>query len=233
MAGIDAELVSHAADLERRDAAIARELESLADAAERAAVVRTRAAELRSALERLPGELEQLARRADAARAEAGAAQQLVASAEERVAALARARRRKQDDLERAQREAATARQLLADAESQVERLHDQREELHAAEPGLRQDAAALVRQAEGIAGELARLPRISDAERLAAGGSLETLEQWGLQVRSAVLVARGTLEAERERIVVEANALAAGALGESLGGSSVTLVRRRLEEAV
>ena len=47
------------------------------------------------------------------------------------------------------------------------------------------------------------------------------------------VLVARGTLEAERERIVVEANALAAGALGESLGGSSVTVVRRRLEEAV
>jgi hypothetical protein len=45
------------------------------------------------------------------------------------------------------------------------------------------------------------------------------------------VLVARGTLEAERERIVVEANALAAGALGEPLSGANVALVRRRLEE--
>jgi hypothetical protein len=45
------------------------------------------------------------------------------------------------------------------------------------------------------------------------------------------VLVARGTLEAQRELIVVEANALAAGALGEPLGASSVALVRRRLEQ--
>ncbi len=48
--------------------------------------------------------------------------------------------------------------------------------------------------------------------------------------MRSALLVARGSLEAERERIVVEANALGAAVLGESLGARSVALVRRRLE---
>jgi hypothetical protein len=47
------------------------------------------------------------------------------------------------------------------------------------------------------------------------------------------LLVSRGTLEAERERVVVEANELAALVLGDSSAGSSVTLVRRRLEEAV
>jgi hypothetical protein len=44
------------------------------------------------------------------------------------------------------------------------------------------------------------------------------------------VLVARGTLESERERIVAEANALGSAALGEQLSATSVALVRLRLE---
>jgi chromosome segregation ATPase len=233
VAGTHAELVSHAAELERRDAAIARELDALADVADSAGALRARAAEVGSALERRPEELEELARRAESARAEADTAREELARAEERVEALARARRRKQDELDRAEREAATARQLLADAESEVARLREQLEELRASEPELRKEVGTLVGEAQNIAVELARLPRIPDADGLEPGASLEELEHWGLLVRSAVLVARGTLEAERERIVVEANALAAGALGESLGTSSVALVRRRLEELV
>jgi hypothetical protein len=60
----------------------------------------------------------------------------------------------------------------------------------------------------------------------------LAELEDWGGQVRSALFVARGTLEAERERVVVEANVLGASVLGEQLGASSVALVRRRIEAA-
>ena len=41
-----------------------------------------------------------------------------------------------------------------------------------------------------------------------------------------------GGLEGERERIVLQANGLAAAALGEHGGGLSVALVRRRLEDA-
>jgi len=45
--------------------------------------------------------------------------------------------------------------------------------------------------------------------------------------------VVRGGLEGEREKVVLEANALAAAALGEQAGGASVALVRRRLEESL
>ena len=61
-------------------------------------------------------------------------------------------------------------------------------------------------------------------------GETLESVEEWGAHVRSVLFVARGTLEQERERIVVEANALGSAVLGEQLGGSSATLVRQRIE---
>ena len=233
VAGTNAELLSLATELERRDTAIGRDLEALADVAQRISAVRERANEVRVALMALPGELEELTRRLDSARTDVDAAKETLVSADERVAALARSRRSKQDDLDRAEREATTARQLLADAESGVARIREQIEELRASEPELRNDGEMLARDAEGLASELARLPRISEAENLRPGDSLEELEQWGLLTRSALLVSRGTLEAERERLVVEANELAALVLGDSFGGSSVTLVRRRLEEAV
>lgn len=231
MAGANADLLSLAAELERRDAAIALDLEKLGNVAQRVNAVRDRASEVRATLAALPGQLEEATRRLGSARTEAQAAKEALAAAEERVAALSRSRRNKQDDLDRAEREAATARQLAADAESEVERLHEHLEDLRASEPRLRAEGSALVREVAGIADELARLPRIPDTDGLVPGESLEEVEQWGLLARSALLVARGTLEAERERLVVEANELAALVLGESFGGSSVTLVRSRLEQ--
>ena len=231
MARANAELLSDARELERRDSAIARELEALGDVAERVSAVRERASKVRAALTALPGELDELARRLGSARTDAEAAKETLASADERVAALARSRRSKQDDLDRAEREATTARQLLVDAESEVARVGEQIDELRASEPALRKDARTLVHEAEGLAGELAQLPRISESEDLRPGDSLEELEQWGLLARSALLVSRGTLEAEHERLVLEANELAALVLGDSSAGSSVTLVRRRLRK--
>lgn len=226
------DLLSHARELERRDSAIARELEAVATVAQRVSAVLERASEVRTALTALPGELDELTRRLGSAENEADAAKSALAQADDRVTALARSRRGKEDELDRAEREATTARQLLADAESGVVRSREHLEELRASEPRLREDAGTLVREAEGLGNELARLPRISETEILRPGESLEELEQWGLLARSALLVSRGTLEAERERLVVEANELAALVLGDSSAGSSVTLVRRRLEEA-
>ena len=60
----------------------------------------------------------------------------------------------------------------------------------------------------------------------------IDELDDWGGQVRSALFVVRGTLEAERERVVVEANVLGTSVLGEELGATSVAIVRRRLEAA-
>ena len=64
-------------------------------------------------------------------------------------------------------------------------------------------------------------------------GATLDDIEEWGARVRSALFVARGTLETERERIVIEANALGTAVLGENLGGTSVAVIRRRLEESL
>jgi chromosome segregation ATPase len=229
---VASDLLSHARELERRDSTIARELEAVATVAQRVSAVLERASEVRTALTALPGELDELTRRLGSAENEADAAKSALAQADDRVTALARSRRGKEDELDRAEREATTARQLLADAESEVVRSREHLEELRASEPRLREDAGTLVREAEGLGNELARLPRISETEILRPGESLEQLEQWGLLARSALLVSRGTLEAERERLVVEANELAALVLGDSSAGSSVTLVRRRLEEA-
>ena len=63
-------------------------------------------------------------------------------------------------------------------------------------------------------------------------GDSLDEVEEWGARAHSAIFVVRGGLEAERERLVFEANALATAALGEQVAGANVSLVRRRLEAA-
>ena len=64
-------------------------------------------------------------------------------------------------------------------------------------------------------------------------GTSLDELEEWGARAHAALFVVVGGLEGERERIVLEANALAAAALGEQTGAASVALVRRRLEQSL
>ena len=76
-------------------------------------------------------------------------------------------------------------------------------------------------------------MARVTEARATAPGMTLDEVEEWGARVRSALFVARGTLETERERIVAEANALGTAVLGESLGRSSVAVVRRRLEESL
>jgi len=227
------ELVSHAAALERCDAELAAELGMLTDLAERAGTLRARAAEIHQVLERLPHELDELAGREVDARAEVDVAQAELTRAEERVAALSCARRRKQDELERAEREASTARDLLDDTRAEVDRLGVRADALRASEHELHTEAATLPGMAKAIATELARAPRIADTPGLEPGTTLAELEQWGLLVRSTVLVARGALEADREQLVVEANALAAGVLGDQLGASSVAVVRRQLEQLV
>lgn len=225
-----ASVLGHAAELERRDEAIAAELAVLADLAERAGTTRARGSEVRSELDRIPLALDELGGRVHEAEAAVAAARSEQELAEERLTALESGRRKRTEETERARREAATARDRVADAEAQRERLDARGDELRADELALRDEAAGLLRLAHEIARELGPLPRVAEAARGQPGETLAELEQWGALVRSALFVARGTLENEREAIVVEANALGAGALGESLGASSVALVRRRLE---
>jgi chromosome segregation ATPase len=233
--GVDAssEHLAHAAELERRDNAAARELQTVLELAERASVIRARANEIRDALVRLPDELVDVhARRQEIEVEVAGARAELVA-ADARVAELESSRRRKDDELERARSEAATAHEQLSDAEAQLERLEVHAGELRLQETALRAEAADLRRAAADVATDIRRLARVAEAAAAEPGATLDDLEEWGARVRSALFVARGTLETERERIVVEANALGTAVLGENLGGSSVAVIRSRLEESL
>ncbi len=225
-----AQLVSHAAELERQDRAVAQRLDAMNRLADRAGELRARGAEVGTALAGLPGERADVERLTHEARADADAVREQLRVAEERVAALERSRRRRADELERARREALTASELLADAEARVERLRARHRQLDTEEHALREEAAGLGRAAAAIAAQLEHVPQVGDAAARLPGGSLAELEEWGFVVRSSLFVARGTLEAERARIVTEANELGAAALGEELGVSSVALVRRRLE---
>jgi chromosome segregation ATPase len=225
-----ASLLAHAAALERRDELVARELDTARGLAERAGAVRSRAAEVRAALRHIPGELEGLGRRRHEAEDDAARARVELERAESRLAELEAGRRRRGDEIERARRELSTARADAYDADTRLERLAEQAAELRAEQVSLEAEAEQLVRAASDVASDIRCFERVTEAARREPGATLDELEDWGGQVRSALFVARGTLETERERIVVEANALGAAVLGETLGASSVAVVRRRLE---
>jgi chromosome segregation ATPase len=224
-------LLAHAAELERRDDAIAEQLEVIRALEERTEAVRARAVDAGAALERIPGELEELRRRRRDAQAEAAAARTEVERADARLlAALESGRRRRVEELERARKEAATAREALTDATARRERVDELEAALRADERALAAEGAELARIAAATAAEARSVGRIAEAAGREPGETFDAIDEWAAHMRSALLVARGTLETERERIVVEANVLGASVLGEELGTSSVALVRRRLE---
>lgn len=227
------EHLAHAAELERRDAVVGRELETILDLAQRAGTIRGRGNEISEALSRIPGALAEIEVRRRQIEADAERARSEFAAAEARVAELEAARRQKADQLDRARSESSTAREQLADAEAQLERLAASDQELHEQQGSLRKEADALPRAAAVVAAEIRSLARVTEAAGAEPGMTLDDVEEWGARVRSALFVARGTLETERERIVVEANALGTAVLGETLGGSSVAVIRRRLEESL
>jgi chromosome segregation ATPase len=227
------EVIAELAELERRDATLARDLDDVKRLEERTGAVRRRAGEVRDALDRLPSELDELAQRRRSAEAAESALRAELARAQERLASLEAGRRRRQDELERARSEAATARQSLADGLSELERLARVDEELHARGTSLHEEATGLAADATDVARALRAMDHVIDAARREPGTSLAELDDWGGQLRSALFVVRGTLEAERERIVIEANALGSAVLGETLGASSVSVVRRRVEQAL
>ena len=125
------EQLAHAAELERRDAVVGRELETILDLAQRAGTIRGRANEISEALTRIPGSLAEIDVRRREIEADAERARSELAAAEARVAELETARRQKADELDRARSEVSTAREQVTDAESQLGRLAATEQELH------------------------------------------------------------------------------------------------------
>ena len=227
-----ADALAHAAELERRDTEIANALEVVRDLEERVGAIRGRAGSVREALERVPLEREDLDRRRAEADRAVTAADADVERTRSRVASLEAGRRKRDDELDRARKEAATARDALADALAVRARVDELESALAEEERALLAEGEALAGAAELVAEAVREVGRVTESAGRAPGTSLADLDDWGGRVRSALFVARGTLEAERERVVLEANALGTAVLGEQLGASSVALVRSRLEAA-
>jgi hypothetical protein len=77
-------------------------------------------------------------------------------------------------------------------------------------EVALTAEADGLAVEARQVAAEVAEVPRLSDSGARAPGTSLDEIDEWGARAHAALFVVRGGLEGEREKVVLEANVLAA-----------------------
>jgi len=221
-----------AADIERRDGEVATSLELVGELSRRAGEVRARASELDALLAATPGELAALDRgEAEDRDARASATDELAAA--ERAAAEPTGRRVSDEQRREAVRRVEHAQERLDEVTARVERHEAERVALIAIESDARREAVELAGEAADLAARLHGVPRISQSGREEPGAGLAGIVSWGGRVHAALFVVRGQLEAERDRIVREANELGGAVLGEHLAGSSVALVRRRLEEAL
>ncbi len=227
------DLLALAHELERRDADVAARLDAVVAMLRRVDALRQSARRVKADVEAIPGEIEQVEQGERDAQARDMQARRELAEAERRLEEVGRSRRAGEEakaGAERAMRRAAIG---AADAAASVARMRNRLGELAGDAIALRAEGEGLAVEAHDVARAVADVPRLSDSGRAAPGASLDELEEWGARAHAALFVVRGGLESERERIVLEANALAAVALGEPAGGASVALVRRRMEQSL
>ena len=153
--------------------------------------------------------------------------------AEGRLEKVRHSRRAGEDALQTAERDVRRTTVAVADAGAAVSRAHEHLRDLAGEEVALLAEREGLATEARIVAAAVADVPRLSESGRTAPGGALEEIEEWAARAHAALFVVRGGLENERERIVLEANSLAAAALGEQGSGASVSLVRKQLEASL
>ena len=225
------ELISYARELEQRDADVAVRIEEAGALLRRVDDVRARAQGVRLAVAGLPGEIGKAEHAVADAQAREAVARREVVEAERALQSLEGSRRAGEDAKAAAERAVRRASVLVTDAAGGLARQQERLRLLLSDQVALRAEADGLTVEARTVAADVVELPRVSESGRMPPGTSLEEIEEWGARAHSAIFVVRGGLESERERIVHEASALAASALGEQVAGASVALVRRRLEQ--
>lgn len=228
-----ADYLALARELEQHDLDVATRLDSLADVLHRVDDVRARATRIREGLAAIPGEIARAEQdERDARVREAGARREAEAAAGA-LEAVRDSRRTSEDAKRQAERAAQRAATTADDAAAGVERARARLEALVREEAVLQAAAEGLAVEARELARAVAQVPRLSESGRAATGSSLAEIDEWAARAHAALFVVRGGLESERERLVLEANALAAAVLGDHGGGSSVALVRQRVEETL
>ena len=207
--------LAYARELEAEDAALAAALDEVDHAREEASSLRERAEHAADFLARLPE------RRAAVARAVAEAEAELERRrAELQVAESELERAAKEEAVLAARRAVVRTQDLVASAERKIERLH--------------LDAAAVEDEAAAVLAELPELDHLAAELAPRVEGLPDPADigvaAWAARAEAALFVRRGGLEAQRERVIRQANELGAAAFGEPLLSSSVSLVRERLE---
>jgi chromosome segregation ATPase len=225
-----AELLTLARELEQHDRDVAARIETIVHLLEQVDDARARARKVRGALAAMPEQVEHAEQAARDAGAREDESRRELADAERRLGEVGRSRRAGEDAKAAAERAVRRATVALTDAAATAARMRARLTELASDEVALRAEGEGLVVEARDVARAVADLPRISDSGRAEPGTTLGEIEHWGARAHAALFVVRGGLENERERIVLEANGLAAAVLGDHVGGASVALVRRRLE---
>ncbi|MGL6278505.1 MAG: hypothetical protein ACRC50_02995, partial [Gaiella sp.] len=197
----------------------------------RTAALRGRARKVDELLAGLPTERDAASAARESALADQRAAGEALAALEERIASFGR--RTGQDERDQAQRELVRAHEAVHDTAVRLDRAIARIGELDDLGRALRAEAEGLVVEAQTLAEQIRAQPRVAEAGKGEPGAALVSLEDWGARARAALFVARGPLASERERIVNEANQLGSTVLGEPLGASSASVVRRRIGEAL
>jgi chromosome segregation ATPase len=228
---VDSALLETAAALEARDAELEAALEPVEELSRRAAHVHERALALERFLAGAPVELAGLEREEVEARERRTEADRALAAAERTAEEVSSSRRASDEKRAQAERALVRAREAAADAAAHIERVLESQRRLLAEEQAARGEATLLAHEAADTTAAVRELPRVSDSGRTPPGDTLPDLAAWADRVEAALLVVRGGLIVERERLLREAGELAAAALGEPLYGASVSMVLRRLEE--
>lgn len=218
----DARHVQFARELAARDELIAADLATLRALQADVEELRAHAAAAERFRAAYPGEQ---ARLQDAV---AAALSDLHAREAEAAAAEAELARAKNAEAQAAARRAVTRTANAAgSARKKLARLEHDRDALEADAERHEADGPRLARRQAELAARLEAAPRTSAPEP----GAESPLE-WTSRARAALFVAAGSLESDRERVVREANELAAFTLGDPAAATSVRLAAERIEQA-
>jgi chromosome segregation ATPase len=225
-----ASLLRYAEELEARDQALAASLDELEELTDEVVGLRARAVAVTATLEQLPFEIEVAVKDRQAAEAAVGEATGKLTEAEERATRLEASRRSRQDEVDQAQRDLTRARDNVHDATARVARSLARAAQLRDDQAALQAEGQGLVVTARSLVLRLQKAPRVADAGKTEPGATVAELDEWGARARAALFVSNSTFVSERERVLLEANALGVSVFGEETGAVSVALIRRRLE---
>ncbi len=220
-------------ELEHEDAHLAAAIEHVSAVAQHADEIRARVVEIATLLASMPDERARLDEAEAAAQRRAGEARRELEESERRLAEIERSRRPREEQRAQARREVDVAADALAAVESHLARIAERRLALDEDEHVLQAEGEGLAVAASGVAGDVAAIDGVSDSGRCIPGRTLAELDEWGARVHAALFVVRGSLESRRDRVVGEANVLAAAVLVEPLTATSVADVRRRVDAAL